>query len=125
MNLLKETKEAISESGHNPSQIVFIGSEQSGHSCSWDEFVRLANVEYDDGYGAAEVAKDLIIVFRDGSKLWRREYDGSEWWAFSTPFRKPKRKKKICGLVGAHWPDLSDLCNSEDRHNNPRGYGEK
>ena len=50
-NLLKETKEAIRASGHRIGDIVFIGSEDSGHECSWGEFEFLADKEYDSGYG--------------------------------------------------------------------------
>ena len=64
-NLLKETKEAIKKSGHKIEDILFIGSEKSGHSCTWEEFEKLADVEYDGGYGASEVAQDLIIVFKE------------------------------------------------------------
>ena len=73
MNLLQETREAITESGHNETDIVFIGSEKTGHQCSWQEYCTLADIEYDSSFGAPEVAGDLIIVFSDGQKLWRGE----------------------------------------------------
>lgn len=114
MNLLKETKETIAASGHTEADIVFIGSEESGHECTWDEFCLLADVEYDDGFGAQEVAEDLIIVFSDGQKLWRDEYDGSEGWMYSTQFKRPEKALPITRLtvnktnfVG--WADLADL----------------
>jgi hypothetical protein len=77
MNLLTETMESIETSGHEPSQIIFIGSEISGHCCTWDQFKELADKDYDAGFGAAKVADDLKIVFSDGSSMSRREYDGS------------------------------------------------
>lgn len=40
---------------------------------------QLSKIEYDNGYGSQELYG--IIVFKDGSWLERREYDGSEWWA--------------------------------------------
>ena len=89
MNLLSETIKDIESSGHTTDDIVFIGSEKSGHSCTWEQFVSLADREYDSGFGSSEVATDLIIVFSDGSKMWRGEYDGSEWWEDSSPFQKP------------------------------------
>lgn len=106
MNLLKETKAAIEFSGHKSEQITFIGSEESGHQCTWEEFIVLADKNYDAGFGAQEVAKDLIIVFDDGQKMWRGEYDGSEWWEYSTPFTRPEKSKKIKNLIGrgaGHW----------------------
>lgn len=38
-------------------------------------------INYDSGYGMAEIREDLIIIGKDWW-LERREYDGSEWWAF-------------------------------------------
>lgn len=99
MNLLRETIEDITNAGKTPEQIIFIGSEQSGHQCTWAEFQVLADVEYDDGYGAQKVASDLIIVFNDGSKMWRHEYDGSEQWDYSAPFEAPAETKPIKRLV--------------------------
>jgi hypothetical protein len=98
MNLLTETIEAINASGHKPSDIVFIGSEESGHSCSWARFKVLANREYHEGYGSQKVAKDLIIVFSDGVQMTRAEYDGSEWWNYQTPFKKPAQTQPIGSL---------------------------
>lgn len=51
MNLLKETLEAIAESGHTPDDIIFIGSLKSGHSCAWNVFCILANQNYYDAAG--------------------------------------------------------------------------
>jgi hypothetical protein len=114
MNLLKETLNDIKESGNTIEDIVFIGSEDSGHSCTWDEFVILADHEYDSGYGAQEVADDLIIVFKNGSKMWRHEYDGSEWWQYSKPFTRPENKLPIKHLFvwqidGIGWKSLNEL----------------
>lgn len=86
MNFLKETIEDIAESGHQPTDIVFIGSALSGHCCTWAEFCVLADFEYDNGHGAQEVAEDLIVVFSDGNTMWRVEYDGSEDWEYGRPF---------------------------------------
>lgn len=111
MNLLHETAEAIARSGHTPSDIVFIGSLESGHSCTWEEFAKLADIEYDDGFGAQKVATDLVIVFADGQKMWRGEYDGSEWWEFSTPSVIPADQKRVVRLVvdGIGWRTLKEL----------------
>ena len=98
--LLEETLDCIENSGHTPEDILFIGSEESGHSCSWEEFKKLADEEYDSGFGAAEVACDLIIVFKDGQRMWRGEYDGSEWWDYSVPTTIPKETKPITKLIG-------------------------
>ena len=111
MNLLSETIEAISDSGHEIKDIIFIGSEESGYSCKWYEFQILADLEYDNGFGAPKVADDLIIVFSDGIKMWRNDYDGSEWWEFQTPFIMPHDKKSINSLFTQNvgWDDLAEI----------------
>ncbi len=110
MNLLKETIENIEKSGHVINDIIYIGSEKSGYCCDWKEYEVIANIEYDNGFGAQEIASDLIIVFSDGSKMWRHEYDGSECWAYSKPFEMPKDKKKITTVCnGGIWEDLEDM----------------
>jgi len=88
MNFLKETMKAISESGHTPWDITYIGSAD-GYSCDWEKFKVLSDVVYDAGYGSVKVPSDLVIVFYDGQYLERREYDGSEWWEVVKPFAIP------------------------------------
>ena len=109
MNLLTETKEAIKDSGHTADDIIFIGSEKTGHSCTWPEFEKLADYEYDNGYGGQEIASDLKIVFNDGSSMWRCEYDGSEWWEHVTPFKMPSELKPIHKLGGVLLSTLEEI----------------
>jgi hypothetical protein len=111
VNLLQETIEDIIRSGHKIEDIVFIGSESSGHSCTWREYGILANNDYDDGFCAQKVASDLIIVFSDGAKMWRYEYDGSERWEYSSPFKMPDGAKQIRKLFanGVGWEDLAEI----------------
>jgi len=115
-NLLSETTDAIERSGHTVQQVSFIGSEDAAYRCTWDEFTQLADVDYDAGFGAAEVATDLIVMFADGRRMWRGEYDGSEWWEFDPiadiDYTKPG--KPIRKLVGGMWADLSELNADEE-----------
>ena len=113
MNLLHETIEDIRASGHDPEDIIFIGSEETGHSCTWDEYKILANIDYDRGSGAQEVACDLKIVFSDRSRMWRDELNGFECWLYSKPFVMPKEKREITRLVvnenEVGWKSLENL----------------
>lgn len=110
MNLLKETLIDIEDSVHTISDIIYIGSEDSGYCCEWDQFSAMANIDYDCGFGGQEIASDLVIVFSDGSKMWRHEYDGSENWVYSKPFKMPLDKKPIPTLCsGFMWRDLEDM----------------
>lgn len=67
MNLLNETILKIQEAGLLPSDVSFIGSADGSYECSWSEYEKLANHDYHDGYGSAEVAGDLVVVFKNGS----------------------------------------------------------
>lgn len=109
MNLLKETREAIAKSGHTPDDIIFIGSECSGHQCTWVEFEILGDVEYDEDSGEQKVASDLIIVFLDGERLWRTSYTGSEWWAWSRSFKHPSERKPVRSLMSLGYPYCGTL----------------
>lgn len=112
MNFLAETVEAITESGHSPAEIVFIGSEESGYCCTWDAFQRLANQEYDNDHGGDGVAQDLIIVFQDGQRMWRDAYDGAESWEYSRPFVAPHTLRPLQYLFCDRRPDtfVGTLC---------------
>ncbi|EMI5828493.1 TPA: hypothetical protein ACH1LG_004738 [Salmonella enterica] len=110
-NFLKETEEAIADSGHVPEDIIFIGSRTTGHSCTWDEFQTIADFEYDSGYGGQEVVSDIEIVFNDGQSMHRGEYDGSEWWEYSCPFEMPQTLHPIQHLrdpQGCSWVSLAE-----------------
>ena len=110
-NLLQETKAAIQSSEHTEADIVFIGSEKTGHQCTWAEFCALADVEYDSGRGITQVAQDLVIVFSDGLKMWRGEDDCSEWWEYSTPAKLPAHalpiRTLLCPPARVGWVDLA------------------
>ena len=116
MNLLQETLEALSLADKTPADVVFIGSLISGHSCSWEAFTALADREYDAGYGRQEVAEDLTIVFHDGDRLERREYDGSEWWELVRVTKTPEAKPLKTIFVGEKggWCALAELNGGEE-----------
>jgi hypothetical protein len=86
MNLLDETIIALSENGRSPFAVLWVGTADVYFY--WDEFVTLADTEYDAGFGGQNVAEDLLVV---GSDWWleRHEYDGSEWWEYKTPPTRP------------------------------------
>lgn len=112
MNLLEETKDDIRLSGHRPSDIIFIGSLNSGHGCTWEEFCNLADVNYDSSYGNRKVAADLRFVFSDGQQMWRHEEDGSEWWQYSEPFKRRNNSFSIKTLFTASGEMLLKDCNA-------------
>lgn len=104
MNLLTETLHAL-----DGREVAWVGSTDGEWSMTWEEFARIADSNYDAGFGAQHVARDLVVVFTDGSWLERGEYDGSEWWADRrAPLRgaSPMQPER---LIGDFWPSLSDL----------------
>ncbi len=99
MNLLKETQEKMAQHSLSPCDVVFVGSASGTHACSWCEFFILADVDYDAGFGAQEVASDLIIVFINGGRFVRREYDGSEGWEYIPPFVMPTASRPLATVL--------------------------
>ena len=85
MTFLEETQKAVEGSGHKTEDVMFIGSNDGKYRMTWEKFSKLANFEYDRGYGIQRIAIDLIIYFNDGSYITRGEYDGAEWWEYNTP----------------------------------------
>jgi hypothetical protein len=98
-NLLDETKECMESLKQSADDIVFIGTSDGEYSCSWDEFVNIANFSYDSGFGMQYIKETLTIVFRDGSRMVRREYDGSEWWDGIGIIDLSKPTKKLQRLI--------------------------
>lgn len=105
--------------GLGPEDIVFIGSADNEYSMAgWREFRDLADVEYDDGYGAPEVATDLEIWFQDGTYFVRAEYDGSEWWDAVIPrANQESSTKRITRLIVSPkeigWMTLAEMAKAD------------
>lgn len=95
-NLLIETIEILSRHGKELSDVQWVGNTK--FHTTWKNFADIANVEYDNGYGCAEVASDLVIV---GDTWWleRHEYDGSEWWEFKERPNLPQEEKEFKRVV--------------------------
>lgn len=93
MNLLGETKDAISRSGHSTDDVRFVGSRDGKLGIPWSQAEKVLDIDYDDGYGGQEIAADLVVVFTDGGFLRREEYDGREWWGYEPSFRVPETQK--------------------------------
>ena len=85
-NLLKETQESLRIHGKNFKDIRFITNKEN--EIPLEVFKRIANRNYNDGFGWQNVNSYLKIV---GDDWWleRHEYDGSEWWEFKTLPVKP------------------------------------
>ncbi|MDL2280340.1 hypothetical protein LJC10_00605 [Selenomonadales bacterium OttesenSCG-928-I06] len=91
-NLLKETIAILKEHGKTIEDIKWIGC--NAFKISLENFLEVADTEYDDGFGSPEVALDLVIV-GDDFYLERSEYDGAEGWEYRGKIEEPKDTKEI------------------------------
>jgi hypothetical protein len=109
-NLWIETNCDLEDHGKTFDDVLWIGCPD--FKISKDDFKRLADVEYDSGYGAPEVAEDLLIV-GDGWWMERGDYDGAEWWNWKEPPKEPEETRVVstlvCGDLAIGWKTLRDL----------------
>ena len=121
-NLLVETREILEDNNKTINDINWVGDGK--YYFDVNEFLNIANVEYDDSYGAPEVAQDLLVV---GDNWWleRHEYDGSEWWEYKEIPLKPNAKielkaltvgqaKKLGFNVSIGWENLKRINNIKE-----------
>lgn len=110
MNLLSETKKVLSDNGKTPKDVRWVGTRHI--AATWGNFAQVANVEYSAGFGAPQVAQDLIIV-GDGWWMERHEYDGSEWWEFKEmpdmPLAEVVVKVVVVSEEEVGWVNLMDI----------------
>lgn len=113
-NLLEETLEEFFRYDLWTEDIQFIGSLHRNTSCTWKQFRVLASeINYYPGYGSHEIIHDLVIIFSDGARLNRREYDGSEWWAFTPGI--PKNPTTLTSVVSQDYRDPRE-CTEYSEH---------
>jgi hypothetical protein len=104
-NLLKETIEKLKEYDKTPEDVAWVGTISGTSQCTWEAFTRMANQDYDSGFGGQEVRDPLVIV---GKNWWleRHEYDGSEWWEFK---QTPKLQKNPKDLLWLFYDDVDEI----------------
>lgn len=108
MNLWKETIHELKTNGKTFDDVLVICGNE--FQITKDDFKKYANTEYDAGYGAPEVAEDLLIVGAD-FRLERHDYDGSEWWEFKKiPNYKELPVKAITALTVQQFNNNSGEC---------------
>ena len=99
INLKTETIRELRKRGHKPSDVIWVGCEN--FEIPVDLFWKLADVNYDNGYGANEVPEDLIVC---GNNWWleRHEYDGAEWWEYKTLHKRPVKTEIVTTVFCAY-----------------------
>lgn len=108
-NLLEETLEALAHEKKSKDDVLWVGSRDGKHVVTWEDFSKIANIDYDSGFGGQEVSSDLVVV---GSEWWleRHEYDGSEGWSFQTrPVKSenPVPFATVCN--GDSWASVEEM----------------
>lgn len=111
MNLLEETIKALEDNGKSTVDVEWIGCNE--FKISLADFMRLANVEYDEGFGLQNVAKDLVLVGED-FYLERLCYDGSEKWVMKMIPKEPSEMRPITSLISKEgWETLKQINEEE------------
>lgn len=110
-NLYSEIVKKLKTFGKTVDDIEFVCGES--FCVDVKEFLEIAKkTNYDAGYGAQEVAHDLLIVGKDWW-LERHEYDGSEWFEYKTMPKKPEKEKHIKRLAFGLWDSLEKMNDDE------------
>ena len=118
-NLLKETGFFLARHNKTLNDVeMFCGDD---FQISREDFIKLADKEYDDGFGGQMVAKDLKLV---GTDWWieRKEYDGAEGWSFKTIPNRDKPLKSVQTLMVRYgtedlsWSTLAELNREDDEY---------
>lgn len=121
INFLAETIHDIISANQTTETVLCVRSRDGEYAISWEEFAKIADVNYESGYGSAQIPSDLIVEFTDDTYLYRHEYDGSEWWEYASrlPLVQPN-PKTITKLVGRYWPTVDQLHNPNEWDENDR-----
>lgn len=106
-NLLDETVEFLEQYGKTLDDVLFIQGDD--FEITKTNFMKVArDTNYDPGYGAQRVAKDLVLV-GEGWWIERYEYDGAEWWTFKSIPEKKKYMKNITKLGVGMWDTIEEM----------------
>ena len=100
-NLLKETIECLNKNCKDTKDVEWIGIADNW--IDWETFSKIADINYDNGFGGAEINTSLII-YGKGFWLEREEYDGAECWNFRQEIKKPKQKVNSFKILHS-WED--------------------
>ncbi len=109
-NLYQQLLEKLEANDKTLADIVWIGSDDGLLVIPISNLKDVFDVDYDNSYGAQEIASDLVVV-GDGWWLERFEYDGAEWWDYkSTPILQSEPKVSNRVLVhGVGWETLQEI----------------
>lgn len=90
-NFYHETIEFLSLHGKSPKDIKWMGFKFR-YTFGWETFKRLANKEYNNGFGDY-VYNDLLVIVGDGWWLSMENYDGLCNWRYNECPPEPDKKE--------------------------------
>jgi hypothetical protein len=114
-NVIEEIQYQLKQNGLKEEDIFWIGSEDGQYSLYWKTFKeKFKDVEYNSGFGAQELASDLVIVMKDHTYFNRDEYDGAEGWTYNkvpvrSDYAKPFEYISVNQVAEIGWKSLGDL----------------
>ena len=104
-NLWEETLRELGTYGKTFKDVKYIqGSDFGITKENFEQVAKKSN--YESGFGAPEVAEDLVIV---GDSWWleRHEYDGSEWWEYKEKPKQINEVREVGYLARGMWDTLA------------------
>lgn len=114
-NLLNETLDKLNEQGKTWDDVKWVGGND--YTIPLANFIDVAGkTNYDGGYGASQVATDLVIV-GEGWFLERYDYDGAEGWEYRVVPSKPALQRAVNKLSNeSGWCTLAECQPGVDKH---------
>ncbi len=106
INFKEEILDAIASNNKSTEDVDYVilneyqltsdsNAEYVPSEIEFDHLLEVADgIIYDDGYGTVIIDDSLKIVFKDGTYMDRKEYDGSEWFEFHSTPARPSNKYK-------------------------------
>lgn len=107
-NLLAETVRALELNHKVPADVRWVGSQDFWFT--WQAFVEVADIDYNQCDGSQRIASDLKVV---GDDWWleRQECDGFEDWHWKSYPHRPDAHTKPKTVGGGHftWKSLKEM----------------
>lgn len=116
-NLFDETVTILEIHGKTIADIEYIGSSETKINTN-KALELMKKTNYDNGYGAQEIAENLMIK-GNGFIMIRGEYDGSEWWDYMQPDPSlPQVDTDVKSFeANIGWESLEEINGLEDTKN--------
>lgn len=114
-NFKEETLKKIKDVGYELKDVIFIGSDDGKYRMSVEKFLEFSDFEYNNDFGATNIATDLIVYFNDNSYMIRETNDNFEWWEYVKLIKYTAEDNfenfNILGGKGHYWETVEEMNN--------------